>query len=33
MALGLLYIRRLPVWQPNNRISATPEDLEEAFAL
>ncbi|MBK1643973.1 2-oxoglutarate synthase [Thiocapsa imhoffii] len=30
-ALGVLYARRLPVWQPRNQVSATPADLEAAF--
>jgi 2-oxoglutarate ferredoxin oxidoreductase subunit beta len=33
MALGLFYVRRLPVWQPHNRPTATLADLEREFAL
>ena len=33
MALGLFYVRRLPVWQPQNQPTATPADLEREFVL
>ncbi|MCG6983827.1 MAG: thiamine pyrophosphate-dependent enzyme [Thiocapsa sp.] len=33
MTLGLLYARRLPVWQPDNRATATTADLEGAFVV
>lgn len=32
MALGLFFVSRLPVWQPCQQVTATPADLEEAFA-
>jgi 2-oxoglutarate ferredoxin oxidoreductase subunit beta len=33
MALGLFYVRRLPVWQPQHQPTATPADLEREFVL
>ena len=33
MALGLFYVRRLPVWQPHNQPTAIPADLEREFVL